>query len=154
MLARSTRTNSRKVSGSQPISQLILFNSIVLLRSEQFDFTDLDVDLKTVDYMKLLDTDKDSHIGFFDFLQPILNVVPTEVLSAFTQDQRFKQETFNDLRLAYDAVKRTVGNVVQAEVEAIKNKLYEKGLEQSKSLLRAVDQLVSLIKHDVAAPIN
>ena len=40
----------------------------ILLASEQFDFTDLDVDLKTVDYMKLLDTDKDSHVGFFDFL--------------------------------------------------------------------------------------
>ena len=58
------------------------------------------------------------------------------------------------MRLAYDAVKRTVGNIVHADVQAIKNKLYEKGLEQSKSLLRAVDQLISLIKHDVAAPVN
>lgn len=55
--------------------------------------------------MKLLDTDKDEYIGFFDFLQPILHVVPAEVITAFTQDQRFKQETFNDLRLAFDAVK-------------------------------------------------
>jgi len=88
MLARLTRTNSRKVSGLISTINLShnLFFSIVLLRSEQFDFTDLDVDLKIVDYMKLLDTDKDSHIGFFDFLQPILNVVPTEVLTAFTQD--------------------------------------------------------------------
>ena len=27
--------------------------------SKQFDFTDMDEDLKAVDYMKLLDTDKD-----------------------------------------------------------------------------------------------
>ena len=88
MLARLTKTNSRKVSGLISTISLShnLFFSIVLLESEQFDFTDLDVDLKIVDYMKLLDTDKDSHIGFFDFLQPILHVVPTEVLSAFTQD--------------------------------------------------------------------
>ena len=48
----------------------------ILLSSEQFDFTDLDVDLKAFEYMKLLDTDKDSHIGFFDFLQPLLHVIP------------------------------------------------------------------------------
>ena len=52
--------------------------------SEQFDFKDQDVDLKTVDYMKLLDTDRDQMIGFFDFLQPIMNFVPAEVLAAFT----------------------------------------------------------------------
>ena len=97
--------------------------------------------------MKLLDTDKDNHIGFFDFLQPIINVVPPEVITAFTQDQRFRQETFNDLRIAFDAVKRSVGGVVQADVDIIKSKLYEKGIEQSKLLQRALDQLVSLIKH-------
>ena len=62
----------------------------VLISSAQFDFTDQDIDLKTVDYMKLLDTDKDSHIGFFDFLQPLMHVVPAEVVAAFTQDQRFR----------------------------------------------------------------
>ena len=55
----------------------------ILLSSEQFDFTDLDVDLKAFEYMKLLDTDKDSHIGFFDFLQPLLHVIPQEVVTAF-----------------------------------------------------------------------
>lgn len=58
--------------------------------------------------MKLLDTDKDSHIGFFDFLQPILHVVPSEVLNTFLQDQRFKQEVFNDLRLAFDTIKKPI----------------------------------------------
>jgi len=58
--------------------------------------------------MKLLDTDKDNHIGFFDFLQPIMHVVPPEVITAFTQDQRFRQETFNDLRLIFDASSNTV----------------------------------------------
>ena len=61
-----------------------------MISSAQFDFTDQDIDLKTVDYMKLLDTDKDSHIGFFDFLQPLMHVVPAEVVAAFTQDQRFR----------------------------------------------------------------
>lgn len=89
--------------------------------------------------MKLLDTDKDNHIGFFDFLQPIISVVPPEVITAFTQDQRFRQETFNDLRIAFDAVKRSIGGVYQADVETIKNKLYEKGVEQRKFLMRAVD---------------
>lgn len=57
---------------------------LVLLISKQFDFTGQDEDLKTVDYMNLLDTDKDAYIGFFDFLQPILHIVPPEVLTAFT----------------------------------------------------------------------
>jgi len=59
---------------------------IVLLLSEQFDFKDQDVDLKVVDYMKLLDTDRDTFVGFFDFIQPLMQVVPPEVLTAFTQD--------------------------------------------------------------------
>ena len=60
------------------------------MQSELFDFTDQDVDLKVIEYMKLLDTDKDSYVGFFDFMQPIQQVIPAEVLTAFTQDQRFK----------------------------------------------------------------
>jgi len=113
--------------------------------SEQFDFKDQDVDLKTVDYMKLLDTDRDQMIGFFDFLQPIMNFVPAEVLAAFTQDQRFKQEVFYDLRLAFDAVK-TVGpnKVVSAEVNLVHAKLIEKGAEESKLLTRAFDQLLHI----------
>ena len=59
---------------------------IVLIRSEQFDFTNQDVELKIVDYMKLLDTDKDDLIGFYDFLVPILHVLPAEILAAFTAD--------------------------------------------------------------------
>ena len=89
--------------------------------------------------MKLLDTDKDSMIGFFDFLQPILHVVPPEVLNAFNQDQRFKQETFNDLRLAFDAVKTNDAGTIQAEIGAVKAKLSDKGVEQSKICIRAVD---------------
>ena len=46
----------------------------------------MDIDLKTVDYMNLLDTDKDNLIGFYDFLAPILHVVPPEVMAAFTAD--------------------------------------------------------------------
>ena len=36
--------------------------------------------------MGLLDTDKDAQIGFFDFLQPVLHVLPAEVVTAFSQD--------------------------------------------------------------------
>ena len=36
--------------------------------------------------MGLLDTDKDGLVGFFDFLQPIMHIVPPEVMTAFTQD--------------------------------------------------------------------
>ena len=104
--------------------------------------------------MKLLDTDKDNHIGFFDFLSPILHVVPPEVITAFTQDQRFKQETFNDLRMAFDAAKNSVAGVVSAEVDHIRNKLFEKGIEQSKQLGRALDQLLSLTKHQEGTPIG
>ena len=78
------------------------------MRSHQFNFEGQDVDLRVFEYMKLLDTDKDNHIGFFDFLQPIIHVVPEECLNAFMQDQRFKQEVFNDLRLGFDAVKKPV----------------------------------------------
>jgi len=128
-----------------------------LLISKQFDFTGQDEDLKTVDYMNLLDTDKDAFIGFFDFLQPILHIVPAEVLTAFTQDQRFKQEVFNDIRLAYDSVKTTVptenGPQVQADASTLHAKLIEKGSEQSKHLTRAFDQLLHLIKHQEGTPL-
>ena len=71
MQEKSTRINWKRVSVKFYFwSRLTLSieKHKVLLHSGQFDFTDQDVDLKTVDYMKLLDTDKDSHIGFFDFL--------------------------------------------------------------------------------------
>ena len=103
----------------------------ILLASEQFDFSGEDVDLKTVDYMNLLDTDKDHKIGFFDFLQPILHVLPAEVVTAFTQDQRFKQDAFNDLRLAFEECKQTVDGVAKVNVETMRAKLIEKGAEQS-----------------------
>jgi hypothetical protein len=57
---------------------------VVLVACEQFDFTGQDIDLKSYEYMKLLDTDKDDYVGFFDFLLPIISVIPPEVLTAFT----------------------------------------------------------------------
>ena len=81
-----------------------------------------------------------------------MHVIPAEVLTAFTQDQRFKQEVFNDLRLAFDAVKTTVATVrgptVQCEVVTLQAKLLEKGTEASKHLSRTFDQLLHLIKHE------
>ena len=98
--------------------------------------------------MNLLDTDKDSHIGFFDFLQPMLHLVPPEVIQALTQDQRFRQETFNDLRLAYDSCKQYVNGEIQATIDALKSKFIEKGPEQDRQLTRALDQLLHLVKHE------
>lgn len=131
---------------------------LVMQLSELFDFTGQDIDLKTVEYMKLLDTDKDSYIGFFDFLQPIIHVVPPEVITSFTQDERFKQEVFNDLRLAYDSVKTTVatpiGPQVQVDVNTLSAKLIEKGTEQGKHLSRIFNSLLALIKHQEGQPLN
>ena len=56
----------------------------VLLDSEQF--VSENADGMAEDYMGLLDTDNDGLVGFFDFLQPIMHIVPPEVITAFTQD--------------------------------------------------------------------
>ena len=78
--------------------------------------------------MKLLDTDKDELIGFYDFLVPILHVLPAEILAAFTADQRFKQETFNDLRIAYNACKtKAEGGYFAANIDLLRSKFVEKG---------------------------
>ena len=84
--------------------------------------------------MMLLDTDKDGLVGFFDFLQPIMHIVPPEVMTTFTQDQRFKQGNFNDLRVAYDGCKQTneEGGSAEANVDLLRSKLVEKGVEQNR----------------------
>lgn len=81
-------------------------------------------------------------------------MIPQEIVTAFTQDQRFKQETFNDLRLAFDAVKTTMGGQVEANVDAIRGKIVEKGVEQSKQLNRAFDQLLFLVKYETGKPLR
>jgi len=81
-------------------------------------------------------------------------MIPAEVVTAFAQDQRFKQETFNDLRLAFDASKTTVAGAVQANVDTLRSKLIEKGVEQSKQLNRALDQLLHLVKHQEGSPLT
>lgn len=58
------------------------------------------------------------------------------------------------MRLGFDAVKKPVNGVNCGEISILKSKLYEKGIEQSKQLIRAVDQLTSLIKHDETTPIS
>ena len=105
--------------------------------------------------MKLLDTDKDEHVGFFDFLQPIIHVVPPELVTAFTQDQRFKQETFNELRLAFDSVKKpSQSGTIECDVVMLESKLQAKGVEQFKQLKRAFHQLLHLVKHQQGTPLN
>ena len=46
----------------------------------------------------MLDEDKDKMVGFFDFLTPVMSMLPPEVATAFQNDQRFQQESLNDLR--------------------------------------------------------
>ena len=53
---------------------------------------------KCNEYFTMLDSDKDQMVGFFDFITPVMSMLPPEVSSAFQNDQRFKQESLNDLR--------------------------------------------------------
>ena len=73
----------------------------VLLNCGQFEFAENNVDMASIDYFRILDLDKDGFVGFFDFLQPLMSVIPQDVIAMFSQDQRFQQETFNELRIAF-----------------------------------------------------
>ena len=61
-----------------------------------------DVDTRCTDYFKVLDEDNDGLVSFYDFITPLMPILPAEVAAMFTQDHRFKQETFNDMRIAFD----------------------------------------------------
>ena len=38
------------------------------------------------EYFTMLDTDKDQMVGFFDFITPVMSMLPSEVSSAFYND--------------------------------------------------------------------
>jgi hypothetical protein len=57
-----------------------------------------DYNTKCNEYFGMLDVDKDQMVGFFDFITPVMSMLPPEVSAAFQNDQRFKQESLNDLR--------------------------------------------------------
>jgi hypothetical protein len=98
----------------------------VVLSSGQFVFEGQDVELRCADYSKLLDADKDGLISFFDFITPLLPILPPEVTTMFTQDQRFKQETFNDMRIAFDQVStKEEDKKTKASIITLKTKLSE-----------------------------
>jgi hypothetical protein len=53
----------------------------------------------------MLDRDKDTWISFHDFLAPLLPILPPEVSTVFTQESRYKTQTFHEIRRAFDVVK-------------------------------------------------
>ena len=65
-----------------------------------------------------------------------MHIVPPEVITSFTQDQRFKQSNFNDLRVAFDGCKQSneEGGSNEVNVEILRGKLVEKGVEQNRQL--------------------
>ena len=65
-------------------------------------------DNKCLEYFTMLDEDEDTLVSFYDFLTPLMSTLPHEVAAMFTQDQRYRQESFNDLRIAFDQESKSV----------------------------------------------
>ena len=61
-----------------------------------------EADSKCQEYFTMLDEDDDKLVSFYDFITPLMSTLPHEVAAMFTQDQRYKQESFNDLRIMFD----------------------------------------------------
>ena len=80
----------------------------------------------------MLDEDTDSLVSFYDFITPLMSTLPNEVAAMFTQDQRYRQESFNDLRIAFDQESRihegrTVGNIAAIRARVGKSSRKELG---------------------------
>ena len=101
-------------------------------------------DIRIEEYFKLLDEDKDSLVSFFDLLTPLMSILPPEVTTMFTQDHRFKQETFNDMRIAFDQVAKTADGKTAASVLSLRSKLQEHS--RGKELLRQLDNMLTLLR--------
>ena len=63
---------------------------------------------KAVEYFGMLDKDQDHWVSFFDFLAPLLPLLPPEVATIFTSESLFKSETFQQLRQTFDDIKLEV----------------------------------------------
>ena len=75
---------------------------LVMLSSGQFQIDGEEADNKCQEYFTMLDEDDDKLVSFYDFITPLMSTLPHEVAAMFTQDQRYKQESFNDLRIMFD----------------------------------------------------
>ena len=84
---------------------------------------DEDVEARCNDYFTVLDEDKDGLVSFFDFITPLMSMLPPEVAMMFTQDHRFKQETFNDMRIAFDQVSKSIDGKTKADIHILRAKL-------------------------------
>ena len=79
-----------------------------MLSSGQFSIDGEVADTKCLEYFTMLDEDEDTLVSFYDFLTPLMSTLPHEVAAMFTQDQRYRQESFNDLRIAFDQESKSV----------------------------------------------
>lgn len=96
----------------------------------------------------MLDKDKDTWISFYDFLAPLMPILPPEVATVFTQESRYKTQTFQEIRTAFNAVKyETDISMFQANVKTLALKLAEKPDPHGSILVRALEQGLTLIKH-------
>ena len=107
-------------------------------------FDGQDVEARCEEYFKLLDEDKDSLVSFFDLLTPLMPILPPEVTTMFTQDHRFKQETFNDMRTAFDQVSKTADGKTSASILSIRAKLMDHG--RRKDLIPQLDNMLALLR--------
>ena len=103
-----------------------------------------DVEARCEEYFKLLDEDKDSLVSFFDLLTPLMAILPPEVTTMFTQDHRFKQETFNDMRIAFDQVSQTVDGKTTASILSLKTKITDHS--RRKDLMHQLDNMITLLR--------
>ena len=64
------------------------FTFCTVLADSEF-FTEIsyeELQKRSREYFEMLDEDSDQLVGFFDFLQPILSILPSEVAATFQQD--------------------------------------------------------------------
>ena len=99
----------------------------------------------------MLDEDKDLLVSFTDFITPLMPILPTEVALMFTQDHRFKQSTFNDLRIVYDKVSKVTEGEVEAEIADLHAKLEEMS---RKDLSRQFENMIKLLRLEEAKQIK
>jgi hypothetical protein len=102
--------------------------SPILEKCGQFKFADMNEMVERAQfYFNMLDKDKDTWISFYDFLAPLMPILPPEVATVFTQESRYKTQTFNEIRSAFNAVKEeTDVSMFQANVKTLARKLAEK----------------------------
>ena len=116
----------------QSVFDLLVY--VVAASSGQFSLSSEDQDAKYEEYFKLLDSDKDTLISFFDLLTPLMSILPAEVTTMFTHDHRYVAETFNDMRIVYDQVATTENSTTKASIVSLRMKLHEH--PRSKDLIR------------------